>query len=197
MISMTIKLNAAARTPAKSTRLRRENLTRVHPSSAPLLLDSMMHVNTECDLLDSRFMLVSPIRRFSVPLRITFKASSTAQQRAYNSRLPLQKIPAFCLLGALHARRLEQHNRMINTLKSACSSVCSKHQTASHLWAPCDSPKEPFNLFVCFLSISCREKSFPKACRQPKPSPRGSPSSSHTVSIRAQPCTASSLETYH
>ena len=73
--------NAASHTPAKSTRFRRENLTRVQPSSAPLLLDSMMHVNTECDLLDSRFMLVSPIRRFSVPLRITFKASSTAQQQ--------------------------------------------------------------------------------------------------------------------
>ena len=64
--------------PARSTRFRRENLTLVQPSSAPLVLDSMMQVNTEWERLDSLFMLVSPKRRFSVPLRITFRASSTA-----------------------------------------------------------------------------------------------------------------------
>jgi len=53
-------------------------LTRVQPSSAPLVLDSMMQVNTEWERLDSLFKLVSPMRLFSVPLRITFRASSTA-----------------------------------------------------------------------------------------------------------------------
>ncbi len=64
--------------PARSTRFKRENLTLVQPSSAPLVLDSMMQVNTEWERLDSLFMLVSPMRLLSVPLRITFRASSTA-----------------------------------------------------------------------------------------------------------------------
>ena len=102
-------------TPAKSTKLRRENLTLVQPSSAPLLLDSMMHVNTEWDLLDSRFMLVSPIRRFSVPLRITFKASSTARKHDQHFQA--------CLCSVLEAS-LQSMLSMIGIFRPACALSC-------------------------------------------------------------------------
>lgn len=83
--------------PARSTRFRRENLTRVQPSSAPLVLDSMMQVNTEWERLDSLFMLVSPMRLFSVPLRITFRASSTAvTAHTYMSQIHLQCLQHDC-----------------------------------------------------------------------------------------------------
>lgn len=45
-----------------------------------LLLFSTTQVNTECDLLDSLFMRVSPVCLFSAPFRIRASTWSTAQQ---------------------------------------------------------------------------------------------------------------------
>ena len=42
-------------------------------------VDSIVQVNTECERLDSWFILVCPILRFRAPLRIRPSASSTAQ----------------------------------------------------------------------------------------------------------------------
>lgn len=63
--------------PARSIKLSRLNRMLVMPLSF-FEWDSMIQVNTECDLLDSLFMFVSPTLRFSDPFFISAIASSTA-----------------------------------------------------------------------------------------------------------------------
>ncbi len=57
--------------PARSIKLKRENFLMVMPSL--ISSASMMTVKTECDLLDSLFIAVSPTRRFRVPNFILVK----------------------------------------------------------------------------------------------------------------------------
>jgi hypothetical protein len=68
---------APGHAPARSTKLRREDRTWVMPESS-VVLHSSTAVNTECERLDSLFIIVSPILRFSCPCSSSAATSPTA-----------------------------------------------------------------------------------------------------------------------
>ena len=70
-------MERGVRGPARSMRLRREKRMLVTPAVLRSV-DSMVQVSTLWERLDSWFILVCPILRFWVPLRIRAAASSTA-----------------------------------------------------------------------------------------------------------------------
>ena len=76
VMAVKVMLNGAS-IPAKSTRLTLADRMVMRPAVSVVLL-STTQVNTECDLLDSLFMLVAAVCLFCCPRNSSRAVSSTA-----------------------------------------------------------------------------------------------------------------------